>query len=110
MVALKYLLAILGIGLFGSAGALVVYDVYISSQLRRLLRRSSEEAAGGAWRNMARASAPLNVRFMPGPLAYQVPRFFAALFRPGISVTACLVTSLPRRHVPRSGSASASRW
>src|SRR2546430_7068603 len=48
MVALKYLLAILGIGLFGSAGALVVYDVYISSQLRRLLRRSSEEAAGGA--------------------------------------------------------------
>jgi hypothetical protein len=48
MIALKYLLIILGIGLFGSAGALVVYDVYASSQLRRLLRRSSEETAGGA--------------------------------------------------------------
>ena len=48
MIALKYLLIILGIGLFGSAGALVAYDVYVSSQLRRLLRRSSEETAGGA--------------------------------------------------------------
>src|SRR5258707_2906492 len=48
MIVLKYLLIILGIGLFGSAGALVIYDVYVSSQLRRLLRRSSEEAAGGA--------------------------------------------------------------
>jgi len=48
MIALKWLLVILGIGLFGSAGALVIYDVYVSSQLRRLLRRSSEEAAGGA--------------------------------------------------------------
>src|SRR5216683_1169952 len=48
MIALKYLLIILGIGLFGSAGALVVYDVYASSELRRLLRRSSEESAGGA--------------------------------------------------------------
>jgi hypothetical protein len=48
MIALKYLLIILGIGLFGSAGALVVYDVYVSSQLRRLLRRSSQEAAGAS--------------------------------------------------------------
>ncbi len=48
MIALKYLLIVLGIGLFGSAGALVVYDVYVSSQLRRLLRRSSEDAAAGA--------------------------------------------------------------
>jgi regulator of protease activity HflC (stomatin/prohibitin superfamily) len=47
MIALKWLLVILGVGLFGSAGALVVYDIYISSQLRRLLRRSSEEGAGG---------------------------------------------------------------
>ena len=46
MVALKWLLVIAGIGLFGSAGALVAYDVYISSQLRKLLRRSRElEAA-----------------------------------------------------------------
>ena len=40
MLALKYLLMILGVGMFGSAGALVVYDVYISEQLRRLLARS----------------------------------------------------------------------
>src|SRR6266545_7773348 len=70
---------------------------------------NGEEAAGGAWRNVARASARLEDRFMPGPLD-QVPRFFAALFRPGISVTARLAPSLPRRHGPRSGSASARRW
>src|SRR6266404_5787684 len=39
MLVLKYLLVILGIGLFGSSGALVVYDIYLSSQLRRLLSR-----------------------------------------------------------------------
>jgi len=46
MVALKWLLVILGLGLFGSAGALVVYDVYAASQLRRLLKRKSEEEGG----------------------------------------------------------------
>ena len=46
MIALKWLLVIAGIGLFGSAGALVVYDVYLSSQLRRLLRRQREEGEG----------------------------------------------------------------
>jgi regulator of protease activity HflC (stomatin/prohibitin superfamily) len=48
MLALKYLLVILGIGLFGSSGALVVYDIYLSSQLRRLLGRRRDEAAGEA--------------------------------------------------------------
>ena len=48
MIALKWLLVILGIGLVGSAGALVVYDIYVSSQLRRLLRRSSEEGASSS--------------------------------------------------------------
>jgi len=47
MIALKWLLAVLGIGLFGSAAALVVYDVFVSSQLRRLLRRQSETAEEG---------------------------------------------------------------
>jgi len=47
MIALKWLLGILGIGLFGGAAALVIYDVYVSSQLRRLLRRQSETAEGG---------------------------------------------------------------
>src|SRR5260370_40464853 len=46
MLALKYLLVILGIGLFGSSGALVAYDIYLSSQLRRLLRRRGSETSG----------------------------------------------------------------
>jgi regulator of protease activity HflC (stomatin/prohibitin superfamily) len=46
MLVLKYLLVILGIGLFGSSGALVVYDIYLSSQLRQLLGRRRDEAAG----------------------------------------------------------------
>ncbi len=40
MVALKYLIAALGIGIFGSATALAVYDAYLAAQLRRLLRRT----------------------------------------------------------------------
>src|ERR1700732_4419040 len=63
MLALKYLLVILGIGLFGSSGALVAYDVYLSSQLRRLLgRRRRDEAAAEAAEELAgapvRAAAP----------------------------------------------------
>jgi hypothetical protein len=46
MLALKYLLMILGVGLFGSAGALVVYDVYLSEQLRRLLARHKTSDLG----------------------------------------------------------------
>ncbi|PYT98936.1 MAG: hypothetical protein DMG38_13700 [Acidobacteria bacterium] len=46
MLALKYLLMILGIGLFGSAGALVAYDVFLATELRRLLGgRGAGEAA-----------------------------------------------------------------
>jgi len=46
MLTLKFLLVILGIGLFGSAGALVVYDVVVAAQLRRLLRRKAESTEG----------------------------------------------------------------
>jgi regulator of protease activity HflC (stomatin/prohibitin superfamily) len=46
MLVLKYLLVILGIGLFGSSGALVAYDIYLSSQLRRLLGRRRDETTG----------------------------------------------------------------
>jgi regulator of protease activity HflC (stomatin/prohibitin superfamily) len=46
MLTLKFLLVILGIGLFGSAGALVVYDVVVAAQLRRLLRRKAESPEG----------------------------------------------------------------
>ena len=76
MIALKYLLIILGIGLFGSAGALVVYDVYVSSQLRRLLRRSSEETAGGASEGGSLPSGPFGASASSG--AFAPPRFSAA--------------------------------
>src|SRR5882762_9279050 len=46
MVVLKYLLVIIGIGLFGSSGALLVYDIYLSSQLRRLLGRRRDLTTG----------------------------------------------------------------
>jgi regulator of protease activity HflC (stomatin/prohibitin superfamily) len=46
MLALKYLLMILGIGLFGSAGALVAYDVFLTTQLRRLLRGGAGGESG----------------------------------------------------------------
>jgi len=59
MVALKWLLVILGIGLFGSAGALVVYDVYVASQLRRLLKSEAEGGVGAATLLPARPLGPL---------------------------------------------------
>jgi hypothetical protein len=37
MLAWKYFLMILGVVLYGSAGALVAYDVYLAEQLRRLI-------------------------------------------------------------------------
>jgi len=49
MLALKYLLTFLGAALFGSAGALVAYDIFLSAQLRWLLRRNTADpgAPGG---------------------------------------------------------------
>ena len=37
---LKYLLMILGLGLLGSASALAAYDIFLATQLRRLLHRN----------------------------------------------------------------------
>src|SRR6202047_3890704 len=60
MLVLKYLLVILGIGLFGSSGALVVYDIYLSSQRRRLLGRRRDETTGEvAPENSAEVGRPL---------------------------------------------------
>src|SRR5258708_35732121 len=75
MVVLKYLLVILGIGLFGSAGALVAYDVYVRSQLRRLLRRRREESvAGGGALGLSGSTA--------GGAASAAGVFFAGAFLP----------------------------
>jgi regulator of protease activity HflC (stomatin/prohibitin superfamily) len=54
MVALKYLLMILGVGLFGSAGTLVVYDIFLSAQLGRLLRRKTTDESGAEVGTLAR--------------------------------------------------------
>ena len=47
MLALKYLLTILGTGLFAAATGIVLYDIYRAAQLRRLLSEASGEASGG---------------------------------------------------------------
>jgi regulator of protease activity HflC (stomatin/prohibitin superfamily) len=54
MLALKYLLMILGAGLFGSAGALVAYDIFLSEQLRRLLSRGKTGETGAEVGALAR--------------------------------------------------------
>ena len=54
MLALKYLLMILGAGLFGSAGALMAYDIFLSEQLRRLLSRGKTEESGAEVGALAR--------------------------------------------------------
>jgi hypothetical protein len=46
MAALKWLLMLGGAALFGSAGALVAYDIYLSEQLRRLLSRNKTDESG----------------------------------------------------------------
>jgi len=59
MLALKYLLMILGVGLFGSASALVAYDIFLAAQLRRLLRRDTTDESG------AEVGAPARRPFRP---------------------------------------------
>jgi len=46
MVALKWMLMLAGAVVFGSAGALVAYDIYLSEQLRRLLSRNKTDESG----------------------------------------------------------------
>lgn len=41
MVALRYMLMIVGLGLFGSASALAAYDIFLATELRRLLQSNS---------------------------------------------------------------------
>jgi regulator of protease activity HflC (stomatin/prohibitin superfamily) len=56
MLALKYFLMLIGLGLFGSAAALVVYDIYVAQQLRRLTRR---QAGGEGGLEIAEPPRPL---------------------------------------------------
>ena len=54
MSALKWLLMLVGAGLFGSAGALVAYDIFLSEQLRRLLSRAHRDESGAEVGALAR--------------------------------------------------------
>ncbi len=68
MLALKYFLMLVGAGLFGSAGALVAYDIYLSEQLRRLLSRNKTDESGadlksGETRNNLRKSFNWSLNF-----------------------------------------------
>jgi hypothetical protein len=49
MIALRYVLMILGLGLFGSASALAAYDIFLATQLCRLLHREPSNPTR-AWR------------------------------------------------------------
>jgi regulator of protease activity HflC (stomatin/prohibitin superfamily) len=62
MLALRYLLILLGVGLFGSAGVLVAYDVFLSAQLRRLLRRSTTDESGAVVETPVRPYRPVRWR------------------------------------------------
>jgi len=63
MLALKYLLMILGVGLFGSSGILVAYDIYIAARLRWLLEQTSGEPGTEAvQRKTARPFGPVRWR------------------------------------------------
>lgn len=43
MLALKYILTLLGVGFFSSAGIMVIYDIYMAARLRWLLEHASPE-------------------------------------------------------------------
>jgi len=79
MLALKYLLMILGVGLFGSGSALVAYDILLAAQLRRLLRRDTTDESG------AEVGAPARRPFRP-------VRWRLALQLAGAGTLAMLIT------------------
>src|SRR5260370_8112868 len=58
MLVLKYLLLFLGAGFFTSAVAVVLYDIYLASQLRRLLGRSAP-GEGAAETSMSASASNL---------------------------------------------------
>jgi regulator of protease activity HflC (stomatin/prohibitin superfamily) len=63
MLALKFLLMVTGIGLFGSALVVVAYDVYMATRLRWLLEQSGAEAgAQGITQVVKRPFGPVRWR------------------------------------------------
>src|SRR5215470_7485337 len=63
MLVLRYLLMALGVGLFSSAGILVIYDIFTAARLRWLLEQSSgEPGAEAVTRRAARPFGPVRWR------------------------------------------------
>jgi regulator of protease activity HflC (stomatin/prohibitin superfamily) len=62
MLALKYIFMLLGVGLFGGAGTLLAYDVYVSERLRRLIKRQANAEPGAAIPELPRPFAPVRWR------------------------------------------------
>jgi hypothetical protein len=71
MSVLKWLLMLVGVALYGSAGALVAYDVYLAEQLRRLLtwgktNKSTKELEAFAPRSSLRNGLTWKPNFLGG--------------------------------------------
>jgi len=69
MSALKWLLMVVGAAVFGSAVALVAYDIYLAEQLRRLLSGNRTDESGAdlkadVSRNSRRNDFSLKVNFL----------------------------------------------
>src|SRR5262249_4655397 len=63
MLALRYLLTLLGVGLFSSAAIVVIYDIYMAARLRWLLEQTSAEpGAEAVARKVARPFGPVRWR------------------------------------------------
>jgi regulator of protease activity HflC (stomatin/prohibitin superfamily) len=62
MLALKYIFMLLGVGLFGGAGTLLAYDVYVSERLRRLVKRQANAEPGAVIPELPRPFAPVRWR------------------------------------------------
>ncbi len=58
MAAMRWLLMLLGAVVFGSVGALVAYDIYLSEQLRRLLSRNKTDESGADLKSGETRNAP----------------------------------------------------
>jgi regulator of protease activity HflC (stomatin/prohibitin superfamily) len=84
MLVLKYLLEILGTGLLASAAAIVIYDIYVAAQFRRLLGRAAPgdptpegHATFGATSTSTETSTALAAQRPFGPIRWRLARQLA---------------------------------
>src|ERR1700740_428408 len=59
MLALKFLLMLIGVGLFGSAAVVVAYDIYVAARLRWLLEQSAAPGGEGIAATKPRPFGPV---------------------------------------------------